>query len=574
MSRASRHPMPRPQRNSLVQQSPRWAVITTKALRGTAGLVLNAKGDLDYSTHGLHGTATIIMDSDANLELVIPPTPGDAVVIEPESEIFLLRPDDELTQFAQEGELFVIVLQDDQSYGYYTEDTLVIPVGGYAAHYDAADLSSITASGGAVSQWRDKSSNAYHATQATAANKPTTGTRTQNGLNVLDFDGDFLDSLCPADNRPVSVFAVAQLDTWGDGGPSIVGPSTTSGGRQIQAIQGSNIVQISKEAVVALAAHNNDQISLNSPFVVAFVCNDTSIVSTLNGSMAEVDIDSTSWTAGKTLEIGAKVAGAQRFWDGWIAEIIQYNFAVTPEQRKSIERYLRRKWGTPTWAAPSAPVSGYLAWYDASDLSTISAAGDGAVNEWRDKSSNGLDLVGTVGTRPHSGTRQLGGRNVVDFDGTSEILVTSALPTLPQPVTVFAVFRADAFSAVGPRQEFIAFDLNGPEMSLDTTVGNRWRLRGFGTDVFGSVEANLQPHVMTGLANTTSSVLWLDGNQIGTGTIGAGDMTGLLLSLGNEINASAPYNGIVAEVLVYPSVLSDASRISVETYLKVKWGIA
>ena len=59
---------------------------------------------------------------------------------------------------------------------------------------DASDTSTITEVGGAVSQWDDKSGNGNDFTQGTAANQPTTGTRTQNGLNVLDFDGtaDFM----------------------------------------------------------------------------------------------------------------------------------------------------------------------------------------------------------------------------------------------------------------------------------------------------------------------------------------------------------------------------------------------
>ena len=59
------------------------------------------------------------------------------------------------------------------------------PVAGYKLWLDAADTSTITASGGAVSQWTDKSVNAYAFTQATSAYKPATGTDTQNGKNVL-----------------------------------------------------------------------------------------------------------------------------------------------------------------------------------------------------------------------------------------------------------------------------------------------------------------------------------------------------------------------------------------------------
>lgn len=54
---------------------------------------------------------------------------------------------------------------------------------------DAADTSTITSSSGAVSQWNDKSGNGYNVTQSTGAAQPGTGSVTQNGLNVLTFDG-------------------------------------------------------------------------------------------------------------------------------------------------------------------------------------------------------------------------------------------------------------------------------------------------------------------------------------------------------------------------------------------------
>jgi hypothetical protein len=56
---------------------------------------------------------------------------------------------------------------------------------------DAADLSTITESSGSVSQWDNKGS-LGNFTQATGALQPTTGVSTLNGLNVLDFAGDYL----------------------------------------------------------------------------------------------------------------------------------------------------------------------------------------------------------------------------------------------------------------------------------------------------------------------------------------------------------------------------------------------
>jgi len=52
---------------------------------------------------------------------------------------------------------------------------------------DASDTGTITQSGGAVSQWTDKSANAYAFTMATAAYKPSTGVDTQNAKNVLTY---------------------------------------------------------------------------------------------------------------------------------------------------------------------------------------------------------------------------------------------------------------------------------------------------------------------------------------------------------------------------------------------------
>lgn len=59
-----------------------------------------------------------------------------------------------------------------------------------ALWFDASDISTITESSGAVSQWNDKSGNGRHATQATSSAQPTTGLASQNGRNLLRFDGN------------------------------------------------------------------------------------------------------------------------------------------------------------------------------------------------------------------------------------------------------------------------------------------------------------------------------------------------------------------------------------------------
>jgi len=53
--------------------------------------------------------------------------------------------------------------------------------------YDASDASTITETGGAVSQWADKSGNGNDATQGTGANQPTIDVRTLNGVAIMGF---------------------------------------------------------------------------------------------------------------------------------------------------------------------------------------------------------------------------------------------------------------------------------------------------------------------------------------------------------------------------------------------------
>jgi len=81
---------------------------------------------------------------------------------------------------------------------------------------DAADTSTITESGGAVSQWDDKSGNGYHLTQGTGAQQPKSGTATINSLNVIEYDGAntqyMLNASMPWAGTSLTVFAVYEIN--------------------------------------------------------------------------------------------------------------------------------------------------------------------------------------------------------------------------------------------------------------------------------------------------------------------------------------------------------------------------
>jgi hypothetical protein len=78
------------------------------------------------------------------------------------------------------------------------------------AWYDASDPATITASAGAVSQVADKSGHGRHLVQATSSAQPTTGVRTVNGRNALDFTATKTMVAAFTGPNNIMIFAVVQ----------------------------------------------------------------------------------------------------------------------------------------------------------------------------------------------------------------------------------------------------------------------------------------------------------------------------------------------------------------------------
>jgi hypothetical protein len=69
----------------------------------------------------------------------------------------------------------------------------------------------------------------------------------------------------------------------------------------------------------------------------------------VNGTLGTFVANGASVLAVNKLIIGSRFYGAvhQAFWDGWIAELIYYDTALSDPNRTAVESYLKTKWGTP-----------------------------------------------------------------------------------------------------------------------------------------------------------------------------------------------------------------------------------
>lgn len=247
------------------------------------------------------------------------------------------------------------------------------PVSGYKVWLDASDSTTITASSGSVSQWTDKSANAYTFTQATGSYQPTTGTRSISGKNALDFDGtsDWLYSTAAIStwkflhSTQSTIFIVSQPDVSADmtlisteaGSTSRVGMYCylPASGSKIQAYcdKGSsgNAVYASNTALTystsaMYTTYKSDPANGTAANRIQISKNGGSFAGGNVATNAPSTADSeNSLTIGCVLDLFNGVRYPGSWMNGLIAEILIYDSALTSQQIIDTNSYLATKWG-------------------------------------------------------------------------------------------------------------------------------------------------------------------------------------------------------------------------------------
>lgn len=233
-------------------------------------------------------------------------------------------------------------------------------ISGLTVWLDASDSATITSSSGAVSQWTDKSSNAYAFTQSTAGAKPTTGTRTQNSKNMLDFDsGDLLAASSGPQLNSMTLFVVEVHDTFGGGtGGRIWSIANTSLDRSVGLVNNAPYTQAYTMTILGSGGGSYDRYTANSSattgtaryvtFRHTYAIDPTRNIyingSANDGASPFTATTNPSNTSGYTMRVGNN-SGLSVGFDGGIGEMIIYNSALSSTDRATVESYLATKWG-------------------------------------------------------------------------------------------------------------------------------------------------------------------------------------------------------------------------------------
>lgn len=218
---------------------------------------------------------------------------------------------------------------------------------------DAADETTFTKSGEAISQWNDKSGNARHVTQATSANQPLYKAGTVNGLASVLFDGsnDVLTvSMTTGLSSSFAIFAVAVPV-------------------QVQAIRGFVVSEVTSYsnywALLGTSTNSITNFALfdgtNNPGTshVAPTANNAYVMNGIrdvsadtvqyyqDGTLRQSTTDTTTSTPSYgNLRIGGQTNVANRYANVRICEVVIVSSVLSTALRQQFEGYLAWKWGT------------------------------------------------------------------------------------------------------------------------------------------------------------------------------------------------------------------------------------
>ena len=293
----------------------------------------------------------------------------------------------------------VMCLDASQNKSYPTD----LPVkNGLALWLDAADDTTFSySSGTSVSQWRDKSGNNSHVSQATSANQPSRST-TQNSRKILTFDGTN-DSLSTSISLDLSVthtiFAIASQTTGTEDAGLVSINNTLNNGLTLH--NGSTYYAYYGDG----GKNATSSITTSTTYIFTKVFKGTSSTTRqvyLNGTSATTTGVIANSDASGVIRLGQQ----STYLNGKIAEVIIFNRELTATELKQVHTYLGQKWGISN-----------------TDRSIIDLAGN---------DDNGLFGNGTVANMPsydfyNKGTLRFDGSNDYVFLSNSQLNISSTI---------------------------------------------------------------------------------------------------------------------------------------------------
>lgn len=203
------------------------------------------------------------------------------------------------------------------------------------AWWDPSDTSTITLNSGTVASMTDKSGNGRTVQGGTTSNSPKSGTRSHNGLNVLDFDGgDDLDTVVAYSwPQPSTLLIVAKTDQI-TAAKYMFGSESSSNPSGF----GIDLNTTYKWRVHAGSALWGPDADTDPHIFTVFFSGASSYLRKDGVQVATGNPGTSNPTSGVLL---GGFGGFALLWDGWIGDCAHYSGAID----LAAEEMLATKWG-------------------------------------------------------------------------------------------------------------------------------------------------------------------------------------------------------------------------------------
>lgn len=229
-------------------------------------------------------------------------------------------------------------------------------------------------------------------------------------------------------------------------------------------------------------------------------------------------------------------------------------------------------------------LSGCVLWLDASDTSTITLSGSD-VTLWEDKSGQGNDAAQDgAAAMPSSGINTINSLNVIDFTSASNERLS-----IGQPASLDFLPMTDSFTIIivakyGNTATEVIFGKAGLTSTLRQYMvyeANTGMYRSVIGGAFNSANSDYSgaAHVFVTAVSTVNNETSIDGTFLVSNSIlsTASNANDVLIGGRRSDDANGglalPYNGDIAEIIVYNEFKDNGGLAILTSRLKTKWGI-
>lgn len=213
--------------------------------------------------------------------------------------------------------------------------------------WDASDTSTIQHTSNSVTQWNDKSGNSNH---VVANGDPSTGSSTQNLLNVIDFDGNDhfrKQNFANPSSGDLVVFIVCEVTGVDSVFDSIIAQDAADKDWQLDANDSAKFYGLLRNTNLGTTSAGNAEITGFNIFCVSFdKTEDQKFELLVNGSLLS-GTTSVSYTSNVASTVNLMIFANRALNhspSGKVAEVIIYE-SPSNSQRQQVEGYLAHKWG-------------------------------------------------------------------------------------------------------------------------------------------------------------------------------------------------------------------------------------